>query len=361
MNTIKNLTLLFISLLLFTCNSSDDSSEPSFKVNLLVTDIVNQNILPSVDNFVSESISLNTAVEAYLETLTEVDLEILRAQWQVSAKAYGSIYAFNIGDVRGQFMHQALFNWPTLPTAIENILTNNDEITETLMLSLSPQIKTLSGLEYLLFGDDLAVVNAGFIASEKRRDYLKYTALELKSQSERLQIIWGTLNSGAYATTFINNEEAGIKSSFNLLYNGLFNLIDNAKITKIGKPAGLENSENTNPEISQAYFSHTSLKILENNIKSIEAVYFNPNGLGISDYVYATVDNEDLNNAIETKIAEVYAAIDGIPTNFYTAISSNPIEVKTLHEKLNELGVLFSVDVRSILSIIITTTDNDGD
>jgi predicted lipoprotein len=361
MNTIKNLTFLFISLLLFTCNSSDEGSKDSFKVKLLVTDIVNQNILPSVDNFVSESNSLNEAVETYLETLTETDLEALRTQWQVSAKAYGSIYAFNIGDVRGQFMHQALFNWPTLPTALENILINNDEITESLMLSLSPQIKTLSGLEYLLFGDDLEAVNALFTSSEKRRNYLKFTSSEFLSQSERLQTIWGTSTSGAYATTFINSEETGIDDSFNLLYNGLYNLIDNAKITKIGKPAGLENSENTNPEISQAYFSHTSLDILRNNIESIEDVYFNPNGLGISDYVFATIDNNELNNAVEAKIAEIYMAIDAIPTNFYTAITTNPTEVKTLHERLNELGILFSVDVRSILSIIITNTDNDGD
>ncbi|MDO7136509.1 imelysin family protein [Algibacter lectus] len=357
----RNLSILFLSFLLFTCNSSDDNTKASFKVDLLLVDVVNQNILPAVDYFASESVNLNTAVETYLAASTEFNLEALRVQWQVSAKAYGSIYAFNIGDVRGQFMHQALFNWPTLPTAIENILINNEVVDEALVLRLSPQIKTLSGLEYLLFGDDLSTVNAAFVSSEKRRNYLKYTASELKSQSERLQGIWGTANSAAYGSTFIANQETGIKGSFNLLYNGLFNLIDNAKITKIGKPAGLENSDNVNPEISQAYFSHTSLAIIENNIKSLEAVYFNPNGLGISDYVYATIDNDELNNAVEAKIAEVYAAIDAIPTNFYTAITSNPEEVENLHEKLGELGVLFSVDVRSILSIIITTTDNDGD
>lgn len=85
----RNLSILFLSFLLFTCNSSDDNTKASFKVDLLLTDVVNQNILPAVDYFVSESVNLNTAVETYLAASTEFNLEALRVQWQVSAKAMG--------------------------------------------------------------------------------------------------------------------------------------------------------------------------------------------------------------------------------------------------------------------------------
>ncbi len=73
-----------------------------------------------------------------------------------------------------------------------------------------------------------------------------------------------------YINVFINSQAIGIEGSFNRLYNGLFNLIDTAKVTKIGKPAGLENSENTNPELTQAYFSTSSLDIIRVNIQSVE-------------------------------------------------------------------------------------------
>ena len=93
----------------------------------------------------------------------------------------------------------------------------------------------------------------------------------------------------------------------------------------------------------------------------MEAVYFAAEGLGISDYVFSIIRNDELNTAVQTKINEIYQAIDAIPVSLFEAITSNPNEVGELHQKLEELGVLFSVDVRSVLSIIITSTDNDGD
>lgn len=50
-----------------------------------------------------------------------------------------------------------------------------------------------------------------------------------------------------------------------------------------------------------------------------------------------------------------------IPVPLHQAIDTNYTVVQQLHLKLNDLRVLFAVDVRSILSITITSTDNDGD
>ncbi|AUC75870.1 imelysin family protein [Olleya sp. Bg11-27] len=357
---IKKAKVLILLLLIFSCNSDDDQQEaPAFNVMALLEDITNQQILPSVATFVSESTTLNTTIQTYLTTSTEADLILARNQWKVTAKAYGKIYAFNIGSVRDQFMHLALYNWPTLPSALENVINDNDAITEALLATKSPQIKTLSALEYLLFNADSNTVNTQFIDDIKRQDYLKYTGLDLKSQSERLLGIWNA--PGNYAATFIDTNETGIRASFNRLFNGLYNLIDTAKITKIGKPAGLENSQATNPEQTQAYFSSLSLAILKQNITSIEAVYFNTEGIGIDDYVYHVIKNNDLNQAVENKIEDVQNAIDAIPVPLFDAITSHPDLVAHLHTELDALGILFSVDVRSILSIIITSTDNDGD
>lgn len=355
----KRLIVLCILFLTFTCSSEREETDPPFNVKGLLKDITNQQILPSVSNFVTASINLNSAVETYVLETTEVNLTIAQNHWQQTALAYGKIYAFNIGDIRNQFMHQALYNWPTLPNAIENIFINNDNITEDLVSNLSPQIKTLSGLEYLLFGNDSSTINTSFSSSEKRRLYLKFVALELKTQAERLEGIWGTTQN--YTNTFINSDAIGIQGSFNKLYNGLYNSIDTGKVTKIGKPAGLENSQNTNPEQTQAHFSAYSLLILKQNLVSIEETYFNANGLGINDYVESITGTNTLNNTIADAIQSTQNAIDAIPVPLFNAITSHPNEVAVLHEELERLGVLFSVDVRSVLSIIITSTDNDGD
>ncbi|WP_168796364.1 hypothetical protein [Flagellimonas onchidii] len=43
------------------------------------------------------------------------------------------------------------------------------------------------------------------------------------------------------------------------------------------------------------------------------------------------------------------------------AVIDNPTEVAALHTSLTRLSVLISTDARSMLSIIVTSTDNDGD
>ncbi|WP_420572757.1 imelysin family protein [Kordia sp.] len=353
-----------IIIVIYACASDDNATPtetPNFQVQSLVRDITNQHIIPNVAVFSNQVNILELEINNYVANPTENRLESVRNQWRSTALAYAKVYTFNIGQVRDQFMHQALYNWPIMTTAVENFIVNPTEITETYVQNLSPQAKTLSTLEYLLYKTtDLATTNTEYVNSENRRKYLEFTGKELKAQATRLVNIWSA-PADNYSTTFIESTETGIDGSFNLLYNGLYNLIDTGKVTKIGKPAGLENSQNTNPELTQAYFSNTSLAILKENIESVEDVYFNTQGLGISDYVSHVADNEVLNTAVQTKINEVNVAIDAIQAPLFDAITSNPNAVANLHQKLNELGILFSVDVRSVLSITITSTDNDGD
>lgn len=365
MKNMYRIGLACMSIFLVACSSNDNNgtTEPTtneFQVQSLVSDVTNQHIITNVTSFLNQATTFETQVNNYLIDLNEAALESARTQWRQTAISYGKVYTFNIGLIRDQFTHQALYNWPTITNAVENFISDPSEITEVYVQNLSPQAKTLSTLEYLLFKTDIAATNTEFVNSENRRNYLKYVVKELKTRAAKLVNTWSESGDN-YKTTFIENTSTGIDASFSLLYNGIYNLIDTGKVTKIGKPAGLENSQNTNPEATQAHFSNTSLAILKENIESVEDVYFNTQGLGISDYVAHVTDNEVLNTAIRTKINEVYAAIDAIPVPLFDAITSNSTTVGTLHEKLNELGVLFSVDVRSILSITITSTDNDGD
>jgi|GEM_PF-2609940 len=359
----KYLKYLFLSAAFccLTCNKDDDgNTSEGFQVQHLITDLTNTRILPELNVFHTEVLALKQSIESYNSDKSESQLDAIRTQWKTTASAYGNIYGYNIGIAKAQNLDKALFSWPTTPSAIENFLNANSTISESDFSALSPQIKTLSALDYLLFEDDLTLTNTKFTTEDNRMQYLQFTVNELAFQSNRLLEIWQPSGSD-YAHNFINNSSSGIEGSFNLFFNGFYNLIDNGKITKIGKPAGLENSQNTNPDLVQARYSGYSLSILRENINSLESVYFNDSGLGISDYVFAITNNQELNELVQGKINEVKTAIDLIPTSLAEAINTNPQLVSTLHSKLNDLRIIFAVDLRSTLSIIITVTDNDGD
>ncbi|NRD20430.1 imelysin family protein [Winogradskyella eckloniae] len=353
------LALILLTLIILGCNSNDDSND-GFNVKTLLTDLTEQQIMPSIDLFVASSINFEATVNDYVNTPTTANLELAKSQWQVTAIAYEKTYVHHIGSARDQFIHTSIYNWPTVEGAIEFFISDNDTIDESFMATISAQAKSLAALEYLLFSEDGTTTNTTFIDSEKRRNYLRLAAAYLTSRAEKLQDVWSATGED-YATTFINSDDSGIQGSFNQYYNGMHNALDVTKTTKVGKPAGLENSQVINSELTQAYYSETSKALVQASIESVETAYFNPNGLGVDDYVFSITNTTDLNDAIQNKIDDIYIALNAITIPLNEAVEQNHDLVEDLHSKLEDLRILFAVDVRSILSIVITTTDTDGD
>ncbi len=357
-----NFLKLCIAFALFfiACDSDDNTSSDAFNVQNLLRDQVDQHILPSIADFVNEANTLQTSINTYINAPNVTTLSAAKQQWKTTTLAYEKTYTYHIGVVRDRFLHTIIYNWPITTEVIEFVIEDNTEITESLFNSLSTRSKSIAAMEYLLFKADDTSVNAEFLNSEKRRTYLKLCSEYLLEQALRLQNIW--IASGEnYASTFINNNATGIDSSFSLFFNGLHNLIDTDKVTKIGKPAGLENSQVINPELAQAFHSRASLEIVAINIQTLEDSYFNTQGLGLNDYVASISGGDELNGLIQSKINEVQVAIDAIPVSLYDAVTNNHELVEQLHIKLEALRVLFAVDLQSRLSVVITSTDNDGD
>lgn len=352
------LAIVTISILI-ACSSDDNSNgndNDTFSVKTLLEDEYNLQILPTVNNYVTQTSALQTAITNYTTTPTEALLETAKTQWKTTALAYEKNYGYYIGALRDIYMHQSIYSWPITTQVIENVITDNTEITDAIFSPLSPLSKSMAAAEYLLFKSTTETTNQEFLNSENRRTYLKLVGDNLNTQALRLQSTWD-----GYKNEFINSDAKGIDGSFNKFFNALHNMIDTGKITKIGKPAGLENSQVVNPEITQAFYSNTSLNILKANMETLENAYFNPQGLGIDDYVFYITKNNELNSEFKSRINAVNTAINLITVPLHQAIFTQKDKVKDLHEKLEAMRVMYAVDLRSVLSIIITSTDVDGD
>ena len=357
-------TLIFTLLFSIGCNNSNENPDNNpeieeFEINQLLADATNNIILRVIADFNADVNTFNEMTIAYLNTPTEIGLEELRTQWTQTAISYEKTYVFHIGVARDRFLHNATYNWPTIPDAIESFIINN-EITQETVNAISPQIKAMAGIEYLLFKSDITTNNEEFTNDAKRRELLRLSSEFIVIQADRLFSIWNPNNQN-YADTFINNEATGVRASFNLFFNGLNNVVDVAKVSKIGKPGGFETSSIVNPNIVQAPFSNISLELLKANIDTLEEAFFSENNTNISDYLFFILKDNSLSDDIQVKINEVQAAISTIDVPLVNAVISNSDQVENLHTKLTELLVLLSVDTRSALSVIITATDNDGD
>jgi len=356
-------SLLFSLLLLIGCSKDSETNIPSaenFDTQKMLSNITEQLILPKITNFNTLCTDLNSAVINYIATPNEANVVVMQTKWKEAASAYAQIYTFNIGEARVRFFHQALYNWPTLSIAIENFITDTNIITETNVSQLSPQVKTISGIEYMLFNDTPNQINQAFITTPKRLDYLKFIALSQKNKAADLYNLWNT-NGENYSTSFINNSDTGLNASVNRLFNGLYNVVSTAKVTKVGKSAGLENSNNINLNELQARYSGYSKELIIENLKSVKEVFFNNQGLGLSNNISAITGNEQLNNSLQTKIDTAITSLTNLNGSLANSINNTPDDVRVIHEQLQEILIVLAVDIRSVLSIIITSTDNDGD
>ncbi len=347
---------------LYYCSKNDTSIEEvsNFNETELLTNIGNKILLPSIHSFQENCESLEESIVMYRENQTELHLQDVREKWKLTAKSYANIYVFNIGQIKRSLTHVILYNWPSFSGSIENYATNQEDITKTTVNTFGSSSKSLPGIEYLLFESDLTTVHQKFNNDPNRLEYLYWAAVILRENAVKLYSKWNP-EEGNYLVTFVNNGATSIEGSFNMLYNGIYNVIDNAKVTKIGKPAGLEKTEGENQNLLQAPYSGISKDLIFENLTSIETLFFTEQSTNISDYIKFKTGNYDLTTEVKTQITNCKNALLNLNTPLSEAIFTEKEKVKEIHTTLNNIRELLAIDVRGTLSIIITPTDNDGD
>lgn len=353
-----NIVLTLLLVMLFGCKD-DNTSEENYKFKNdkeLITSIVETVIKPSMTTFTNEAKKTSELINAYTENTTIENLNKVKQQWKVVSQQYATIFSFNIGEIKDKFLRLRLYNWPSTNNAIENYINTREVNTETIK-DFGSSAKGIAGIEYLIFSETSEETNTKMTEDMKRLTYLNLVGKELYENAKLQENLWE-----AYAPFLINNEEKdGLDSSFNILFNGINNVIHYANETKIGKPAGLLKSKHLNIEILQAYFSETSLELIKKNVESVQNLFFNDTIVSIGDKIEFVTKNKELNNKLQQQFANVFSAIDNINNPLKIAISDEKDAVKKLHEELKRLEILFTVDVKSTLSLIITGTDGDGD
>jgi predicted lipoprotein len=346
-----------ILLLTFSCKNDDATTtvEPldDFYENFYTT-----NIYPAIIDFQTNISTEIDYINQFNEDQTSENLTLLQDQWLVSAQSYSKLRAYNYVPVKQNFYDTNIYNFP-VNTAIIETLIEEDATYDTSYISLkSSTSKGLGAMEYLLYNEQNSTEALALLQADQFRvNYLLGIANEVLRQTELLLDFW----ENDYKTEFANSDgDACTSNARCLAFNQLINILDVIKVTKIGKPAGLESSDNIDLEILEAFRSKTSLDLIKSSIEEIEYIY------SLSDVNFASIvdeidDTQELSDLIATGFDDVYSSIDAIDTSLYDAISANPEKVETLYNAVGDLTVYFSVDGASLLSVTVLPTDNDGD
>lgn len=351
-----NYLTLFILLVFVSCNQDND---PKVISN---SDFYNSyyqnNIQPALTAFKKELTKEVQYLEKLEQTKSKADFELAKTQWLVCATSYARARVYNLGRIKQLFFDKKIHNAPAAAKVIEINIEEKVIFNTAYFKTKSTTSKGLGGLEYLFYNDNNPEKAYDLLQKDIfRLNYMVGLGKELLVQTDLLIATW----ENEYKQVFINlNENTCTQNAKCLSFNQLINLLDITRVTKIGKTAGFEKSDQLAPKNLEAFRSKTTLLLIKAMLEEVKYVY-QQSDTNFADLVNSIDSSGNISSQINLKFQKLEELILAFDNNLFDAINTDAKTVQPIYDTFTELVVLFSVDAASTLSLTVLPTDNDGD
>jgi predicted lipoprotein len=364
------LCLLSFSLVFTACEKEDDKKDlqPEFDKKAMLSNIGSQIIVKNYSEFELISNDFYTAVLDFNSNTNETKLIELQNKFKTLYEQWQYCSTFEFGPAEQLALRSNLNTFPTDSTQINSNIHSGSY---QLDAASNMDAKGFPAIDYLLFSssnqDVLEKFNNDTQAAERKK-YLLDLAGEIKKLSSSVYQMWQTAGSN-YLSTFENNTGSDINGSIGLLINQFnydFELLKNAKL---GIPLGKRTLGNALPEKVEAPYSNYSNLLISAQLQNLEYIYLGTSkgkneGIGLDDYlekVDAKYNGASLNQKIKEKFSSLKIKINNLPKSLNIAVVEDYSQVDACYAEMQQLAVLLKVDMPSVLGVIITYQDNDGD
>ncbi|WP_299702982.1 imelysin family protein [uncultured Pontibacter sp.] len=351
------------------CGSNDGDSGPTSEYDrqAMLANYADNLIVPGYQKFKTETDEMASAVTAFTTDPTAATLADARKEYQEAYLAWQEVSAYEFGPADEQLLRSNLNIYPTTTSQVENNISSGNYNLQT---TANMSAKGFPAMDYLLYGSasDAATVDQFTTAANaaNRRKYLQDITNLIKEAADVTHTAWTT---GDTAKTFKETGGTAVGSSIGNLVNEFNYEMDLTKRAKVGIPSGRFSANTPVPDRVEAYYSNTSLALLERNLIALKATFMGEsaagaNGPGLDDYldhVDAKYGDKNLSTAIIQQFDAALAAVAAMPGPLSQAVTSNPQAVTQVYDELQKLIVLTKTDMPAALGVTITYTDNDGD
>lgn len=352
-----------IALLIFTTTvflSCKKDEEPEFDREAMLTNMASGVIIPA---YHGENLALNTLHTKAIEFTTNpttTTLADLRAQYIVTNQSYQSCSMFNFGPAMDYGIKAAFNTFPTDTTKIESNISSGSytlgSVTNTTAIGFP-------ALDYLLyFGTDAEIISKFTTDPEatNRKTYLTDLTSKMKTEFQPVMDQW----NGSYKTTFIAADGNDVGSSCSYLLNEFVKDLELLKNAKFGIPSGQQTGGLTMPEYVEAYYSGLSKTFAFSHLSGLKQAFIGNTGSGFDDYI-RDVESDDVTSSLADNIITQFDVcsqkITVLNNPLSNDITTNSAAVNTAYLELKKLIVYCKTDMTSMLGILITYQDNDGD
>tara|TARA_B100002019_G_scaffold416_1_gene320 strand:+ start:457 stop:1590 length:1134 start_codon:yes stop_codon:yes gene_type:complete len=348
-------------------NTSSNDELNSFDHTEMLTNWVDNIIIPSITNFDNSLDIFKESATTFVNAPTTETLSNLKEAWLSSFLKWQHVEMFDIGLSEEIYYKNRINLYPTNVERIENnISTLNYDLDEPVNFSA----QGLNSIDYLLFGigENEDEIISKF--SDENLNYGKYlTDLvdKMVSLTYEIKSSW----SDEYKSSFISSTDNTASSSINKVVNDFIYYFEKGfRANKIGIPAGVF-SDKPLPDRVEAYYGKNYSKILALEATNAVNYFFNGNysndteskGLSIKDYLdYLEADKEEkLSEKINSQLEKIKTKVSELNTNFSEQVSQENLKMLIAYDVIQANVVFLKVDMLQVLNISVDYVDADGD
>ena len=367
-------SLIFSFIFLFSC--SEDNSTPASSDNYdrkeLLSNLVNNIIIPAHQNFNNELQLFESTVNSFNDDRSISNLEMIQDQFIVAYRAWQYIEMFNIGYAEEIYYASKMNIYPANTTRIlENINSDNVDLDGN---SNQFSAQGFPAIDYLLFGvaeNNIQILDIYSIDNNSTFTYLNLLVSKMIENTDAVIDYWETNRED-----FINSTGNTSSSSLNMLANDFVYYYEKGlRANKIGIPAGVWSGEI--PQNVEAYYKSDISKILaieglQACINFFKGIHFGEsqiNGEGLYDYL-AYLDDTNYSDSsmfigLQDDILDSFdnsmIKLEQLNNNFALQIETDNIKMLEAYDSIQQGVVRLKTNMLSILGISVDYYDADGD
>ena len=348
-------------------NTSSNDELNSFDHTEMLTNWVDNIIIPSITNFDNSLEIFKESATTFVNAPTTETLSNLKEAWLSSFLKWQHVEMFDIGLSEEIYYKNRINLYPTNVERIENNISNlNYDLDKPVNFSA----QGLNSIDYLLFGIGENEVEIISKFSDENLNYGKYlTDLvdKMVSLTYEIKSSW----SDEYKSSFISSTDNTASSSINKVVNDFIYYFEKGyRANKIGIPAGVF-SDIPLPDRVEAYYGKNYSKILALEATDAVNYFFNGNysndteskGLSIKDYLdYLEADKEEkLSEKINSQLEKIKTKVSELNTNFSEQVNQENLKMLIAYDVIQANVVFLKVDMLQVLNISVDYVDADGD
>ena len=365
--------LFFIAFLSISCTESDNnSSSDNYNRASLLTNAVDNIIIPAHQNFDSELELFESTVNSFDEDRSISNLEIMQEQFVETYKAWQHIEMFNIGYAEEIFYASKMNIYPAnISRILQNINSENVDLDGN---SNQFSAQGFPAIDYLLFGvaeNNTQILNVYMSDNNLTFGYLNLLVSKMIQNTDSVINYWQTNRQD-----FINSTANTSSSSLNMLANDFVYYYEKGlRANKIGIPAGVWSGEL--PQNVEAYYKSDISKMLAIEGLQASADFFKgihfgdsqTDGEGLYDYL-AYLDDTNYSDSsifigLQDDIVESFdnsmVKLNQLDDNFALQIEIDNMKMLETYDAIQQGVVRLKTNMLSILGIAVDYYDADGD